>query len=158
METVVLRGLELRSRVSASGELVLSLEDVEVVDPGPEEVVVRVEAAPLNPSDIGLLLGPADLATLRAEGTPERPVLVASVPAARLGALALWLDQSMPAGNEGAGTVVRAGSGVQEMVGKTVGMLGGAMYTRYRTLSVESCIALPEGAVARDGASMSSSR
>ena len=146
-------GLELRSTITSSGDLRLSLEPVPIRDPGPGEVLVRVEAAPLNPSDLALLLGPADLSTLTvADGPP--PTTTATVPPERLGAMRPRIDQSMPVGNEAAGTVVRAGKGAEALLGRKVGMLGGAMYTRYRTLAARDCSALPDGASAADGASM----
>ncbi len=146
-------GLELRSTVSAAGQLTLSLETVDRDAPGPDEVIVRVEAAPINPSDLGLLLGPADLSTLR-PGTGDHPVLTADIPPARMGAMKPRLDQSLPVGNEGAGTVVAAGANAQALLGKRVGMMGGAMYAQYRKLPARDCIVLPEGASAADGASM----
>ena len=149
-----LNGLELRSTITSTGELRLELVDAEMGEPGPDEVVVRVEATPINPSDLGLLTGPADLSTLAASGTPDRPVLTATVPGERLRAMAARLDQPMPVGNEGAGTVVRAGATAQELIGRKVGMLGGAMYAQYRRLPARDCIALPDGATAADGASM----
>ena len=149
-----IKGLELRSLITSDGQLRLNLEEVTLGEPGPDEVVVRVEATPINPSDLALLLGPADVATIRAEGTPERPVLVADVPAKRLGAVRARLDQSMPVGNEGAGTVIKAGNQVQHFLGKKVGMLGGGMYTQYRKLPARDCMILPEGASVVDGASM----
>ncbi|MBB4097080.1 zinc-binding dehydrogenase [Sphingomonas kyeonggiensis] len=149
-----LTGLELRSTVSSDGNLTLSLEPVTLAAPGPDEVIVRVEAAPLNPSDLGLLLGPADMATLKAGGTAEHPTLTAAIPSARMPAMKPRLDQSMAVGNEGAGTVVLAGENVAGLLGKKVGMLGGAMYAQYRKIAARDCIVLPEGATAADGASM----
>lgn len=148
-----LTGLELRSRISA-GELTLSLEPVEISPPGPGEIVVRVEASPINPSDLGLLLGPADMTTLRAGGTADRPTLTAAIPEARMGAMKARLDQSLAVGNEGAGTVVQAGAGVEHLLGKKVGMIGGGMYAEYRKLPAMGVMPLPEGASAADGASM----
>jgi len=149
-----LTGLELRSTVSSDARLLLALESVTVPAPGPDEVVVRVEAAPINPSDLGLLLGPADLATIEAGGTPDRPTLGAAIPQARMGAMQARLDQAMPVGNEGAGTVVAAGDDVAGLLGRKVGMIGGAMYAQYRKIAARDCIPLPEGASAADGASM----
>jgi NADPH-dependent curcumin reductase CurA len=65
------------------------------------------------------------------------------------------LDEAMPVGNEGAGTVVAAGSSpaAQALIGKKVGILGGAMYAQYRVVSAQSALVLPEGATAADGAS-----
>lgn len=148
-----LAGLELRSLVTPEGELVLSLEDVPVAEPAADEVVVRIEAAPINPSDLGLLLGPADVSAIRVEGTAERPVVRAPIPEKLMPAMAPRLGQSMPVGNEAAGTVVRAGADAQALLGRTVAVLGGAMYTRYRTLKAAACIPLPEGTPARAGAS-----
>lgn len=149
-----LTGLELRSTVSSGGELTLTLEPVTLTPPGPDEVIVRVEAAPINPSDLGLLLGPADLATLQPGGTRDRPTLTAAIPPARMGAMKARLDTPMPVGNEGAGTVVQAGDNVASLLGKKVGMIGGAMYAQYRKIAARDCIPLPEGASAADGASM----
>lgn len=146
-------GLELRSLATSDGQLRLSLEEVTLDAPGPDEVVVRVEATPINPSDLGLLLGPADVSTIRAEGTPERPVLVADIPQQRLAGIQARLDQSMPVGNEGAGTVIEAGSNVQHLLNKKVAMSGGAMYTQFRKLRARDCIVLPDDATAADGAS-----
>ncbi len=103
-------GLQLRSLVRSSGELELSLAEVPVPQPGPDEVLVRVEATPINPSDLGLLFGAADLSTARQSGTAERPVVTASIPAGLMKAMAGRVDQSLPVGNEGAGVVVAAGA------------------------------------------------
>jgi NADPH:quinone reductase-like Zn-dependent oxidoreductase len=149
-----IRGLELRSTITGEGRLTIGLDPVTIGAPGPDEVIVRVEATPINPSDLGLLLGPADLATLQAGGTPDRPVLTAEVQAARLPALKARLDQPMPVGNEGAGTVVEAGASVGQLLGRKVGMLGGGMYTQFRRIAARDCIPLPEGASVEDGASM----
>lgn len=150
--TAAWAGPELRSTITAEGELRLELVDVTVGDPGPDEVVVRVEGAPINPSDLGLLTGPADLSTLQASGTAERPVLTATVPEKVLPALKGRIGQSMPVGNEGAGVVVAAGSNVASMLGKTVGMIGGGMYTTYRRMpaqGVACCQRVPPLPMAR---------
>ena len=149
-----LEGLELRSRVTAAGELLLSLEPILVGEPAADEVVVRMEASPINPSDLGLLLGPADIASARADGTTDLPTLTLTVPPQRMAALASRVDQSMPVGNEGAGTVIRAGADAIALLGKKVGLLGGGMYTQLRRLPASNCVVLPEGASAADGASM----
>jgi NADPH:quinone reductase-like Zn-dependent oxidoreductase len=152
--TDAFEGLEIRSLVTEEGDLRLSLESVTLSEPQADEVIVQVQAAPINPSDLGLLLGPADMATMRAGGTAERPVLTLTIPERRLGAVRTRMGESMPVGNEGAGVVVRAGADVSDMLGKTVGMLGGAMYTQYRKLRGRDCVVLPEGASAADGASL----
>jgi NADPH:quinone reductase-like Zn-dependent oxidoreductase len=148
-------GLQLRSIIRSDGTLELSLADVAIDAPTGSEVLVRVEASPLNPSDLGLLLGPADLSTAEAGGTADRPTLTAKVPERILKALAARLDQSMPVGNEGAGVVVAAGPdpAAQALLGRTVAMLGGAMYAQYRTLAAADVLPLPPGASAADGAS-----
>ena len=148
-------GLQLRSIVKDSGEVELSLARVATPEPAADEVVLRVEATPINPSDIGLLFGAADLTTLAVRGSGERTVATARIPDAAMKAMAGRLGQSMPVGNEGAGTVIAAGSGAaaQALLGKTVAVLGGAMYSQYRTVKAELCLALPPGTSAAEGAS-----
>ncbi len=148
-------GQQLRSLVTADGILELSLATVEVPEPGPDEVLIRVEAAPINPSDLGLLLAGADLSTASASGTPEQPVITAEVPGPALRAAAARLGQSLPAGNEGAGTVIGAGSSerARSLVGRTVAAAGGGMYAQYRIVRASQCLELPEGTAAADGAS-----
>ncbi len=96
-------GLQLRSLVKEDNTLELSLAEVEVPDPGPDEVLVRIDATPINPSDMGLLLGPADPTTFRAGGSAERPVLTADVPEAAMRMVAARVGKSMPVGNEAGG-------------------------------------------------------
>ena len=148
-------GLELRSLIRKNGELELSLVKVPVPEPGPDEVLVKVEASPINPSDLGLLVGPADMSQAKSTGSGEGVVVKASVPSAALPFLAARLDQSMPVGNEGAGTVVKTGSSeaAQALKGKTVSMVGGAMYAQYRLKKVSDCQPLPDGTTAAEGAS-----
>jgi NADPH:quinone reductase-like Zn-dependent oxidoreductase len=149
-------GLQLRSLIKNSGELELSLVKVPTPEPGPDEVVVRVEAAPINPSDLGLLVGAADISTVKASGTKESPIITAKVPEAAMRAMAGRLDQSLPVGNEGAGVVIKTGSSdaAKALMGKTVAMIGGAMYVQYRMLKVRDCLPLPAGATPADGASV----
>lgn len=147
--------LELRSLVTSAGTLELSLQDVDVPTPGDNEVLVRIEASPINPSDLGLLVGSADMSKATVSGTPDRPVVTAPLPDGAAKAFAARLDQSLPVGNEGAGTVVAAGSSdaAQALFGKTVGIAGGAMYSQYRAVDARAALVLPDGATARDGAS-----
>ena len=144
------RGLQLRSLIHANGELELALHTVEVAPPEPTEVVVRVEAAPINPSDIGLLFGAADLETLATSGSGASAKATARVPERALRAMAGRAGQSLPVGNEGAGVVVAAGSSAaaQALLGKTVALLGGAMYAQYRTIKEDQCLVLPPGTTA----------
>ncbi|HPU54145.1 MAG TPA: zinc-binding dehydrogenase [Burkholderiaceae bacterium] len=147
--------LQLRSLIKSSGELEISLASITTPEPGPEEVLVRIEASPMNPSDLGLLFGAADLSTAKASGTPDRPVITAAVPEKLMKGMGGRLDQSMPVGNEAAGVVVKAGSSeaAQALLGKTVAILGGAMYAQYRCIKAVQCLVLPEGTKPAEGAS-----
>ena len=147
--------LQLRSLVKSSGELELSLAQVPVPQPGADEVLVRIEAAPINPSDLGLLLGPADIANAKVSGSGADAVVTAPVPQRFMGALKARLDASMPVGNEGAGVVVAAGDSPQAkaLLGKTVAILGGATYAQHRIAKASDVLELPAGATAADGAS-----
>ena len=148
-------GLQLCSLIKNSGELELSLANVRIPEPGPDEVVVRVEASPINPSDLGLLIGAADMSTAKTSGTREAPIVTAKVPEAGMKAMAGRLDQSMPVGNEGAGVVVKTGASeaAKALMGKTVAMIGGAMYAQYRCLKATDCLPLPDGITPAEGAS-----
>jgi NADPH2:quinone reductase len=148
-------GLQLRSTVTKDGVLELSLATVPIPEPKPEEVVVRIDASPINPSDQGLLFGGADMSTAERSGTAEHPVVRASLPPAALKAVQGRLDQSLPVGNEGAGVVVRAGASpaAQALLGKTVAILGGAMYAQYRCIKAVQCLVLPPGTTPAEGAS-----
>jgi NADPH2:quinone reductase len=150
-----LSGLQLRTLVTSDGELELSLANVDVPDPGPDEVVVRVEATPINPSDLGLLLGPADLSTLQTSNRGGQPVVTAKIAPQFMRMMGPRIGESMPVGNEGAGVVVKAGSSpaAQALLGKAVAGIGGAMYSQYRTLRAQDVLSLPPGATPRDGAS-----
>jgi NADPH2:quinone reductase len=148
-------GLQLRSLVDSSGGLELSLAHVPTPVPAAHEVLIRMEAAPINPSDLGLLFAGADLSQATRHGTPDDPRVTARIPDAALRGMAARFGQSMPVGNEGAGIVVAAGSsaGAQALLGKAVAALGGAMYSQYRCLPHEQCLLLPAGATPTDGAS-----
>ena len=147
--------LQLRSLIKASSELELSLVRVPMPIPLPDEVVVRVEASPINPSDQGLLFGAADMSTATPSGTPDQPVLTAQIPESRMKAMAGRVGQSLPVGNEGAGVVVTAGSSAeaQALRGRTVAIFGGAMYSQYRCIKASQCLLLPDEATAAEGAS-----
>ena len=147
-------GLQLRSLVKP-GELELSLVSVPVREPASDEVLLRMEASPINPSDIGLLFGAADMGTVKLSGSADMPVITASIPERAMDSMASRLGQSMPVGNEGAGVVIAAGTSAaaQALLGQTVAALGGGMYAQYRTLKVEQCLALPPGTQAVEAAS-----
>ncbi len=148
-------GLQLRSLIKKSGELEISLVSVPTPEPSADEVVVRVEASPINPSDLGLLIGAADMATAKATGSKDAPAITAHVPEAAMKGMAGRLDESMPVGNEGAGVVVGTGSSdaAKALMGKTVAMIGGAMYAQYRTIRARDCLVLPAGTTPAEGAS-----
>jgi NADPH2:quinone reductase len=148
-------GIQMRSLVKENGTLELSLVSIETPEPGPDEVVVRIEAAPINPSDLALLFGSADMATAKLAGTPANPVVTATIPEKLMKGMEARVNQSMPAGNEGAGVVIRSGSsdGARALLGKTVAVLGGAMYSQYRCLKVNQCMVLSPGTTPEQGAS-----
>ncbi|MGN7869342.1 zinc-binding dehydrogenase [Paracoccus sp. 22332] len=145
-----MESLELRSTVQPDGTLRLNLEPVELPEPGAGQVLVRVEAAPINPSDLGLMFGPADMTTLSRDGQ----ALTARIPDAAMPAMRARIGQSLAPGNEGAGTVIAAGPDQQHLLGKRVAMLGGAMYARLRLIGAADCLVLPDGATPEDGAAL----
>jgi NADPH:quinone reductase len=148
-------GLQLRSQVKKDGELEVSLVQVPTAEPAPDEVVVRIEATPINPSDLGLLFGTADISTVKVAGSPTQPVVSATIPEKLMGAMEKRVGHSMPVGNEGAGVVIRTGDSeaARALMGKTVACLGGAMYAQYRTLKIAQCLPLPPGTAPAEGAS-----
>ena len=148
-------GLQLRSTVKKNGTLELSLASVATPEPKPDEVIVRVEASPINPSDMGLLFGMADMSTAAASGGADNPVVTARVPEGLMRHMAARVDQALPVGNEGAGVVVQTGASdsARALMGKTVAILGGAMYAQYRCIPAAQCLVLPEGTTPAEGAS-----
>lgn len=144
---------QLHSKISNDGKLELSLVTAPLPEPAAHEVVIRVEASPINPSDLGLLFGPADMSTAVAGGTADNPTITADVPQKLMGAVAARLDQSLAVGNEGAGVVIAAGSDAQALMGKTVAVLGGEMYSEYRIANAKQCLVLPDGTTSAQGAS-----
>ncbi|HEX3914238.1 MAG TPA: zinc-binding dehydrogenase [Steroidobacteraceae bacterium] len=147
--------LQLRSLAKKSGEMELSLQSTSLPKPEPDELIVRIEAAPINPSDLGLLLANADWSHAKVSGTAQRPTLTAALSGNAVQAMAARIDISMPVGNEGAGTVTDAGTSAsaQALLGKKIAVLGGAMYAQYRCVKLNQCLVLPPGASAAEGAS-----
>lgn len=147
--------LQLRSLVRADQVLELFLDTVDVPSPGPGEVVIRIEASPINPSDLGMLFAGADMSAAVTAGTSDHPVVTAPIPDAAMRAMAGRIDTPIPVGNEGAGTVVAAGSSAsaQALLGRTVAIAGGGMYAQYRCVDASLCLELPEGTTAAEGAS-----
>ncbi len=153
--TIPATALQLRSLVQADGQLQITLESTPVPSPGADEVLIQVQATPINPSDMGLLFGLADLSTLQVSGTADRPVVSARIPEAAMPSMAARVGESMPVGNEGAGLVVAAGASpaAQALLGRTVAVIGGAMYSQYRAMPAAQCLPLPAGTTAAEGAS-----
>ncbi|MCY3963659.1 MAG: zinc-binding dehydrogenase [Acidobacteria bacterium] len=159
MTTLPTDGLTLHSTIraddSGGGTVELALVRVPVPEPGADQVVIRVEASPINPSDLGVLFGPADVSTVRASDGEDGPAVVADIPKGLARLVAGRLGQAIPTGNEGAGVVVAAGSSpaAQALIGRTVAVLGGSMYAEYRLAEVRQCLSLPEGTTPAEGAS-----
>lgn len=155
MTEIPTHGLQLLSLVRDDATLEISLINQPVPAPRDHEVVVEVLATPINPSDLGLLVGGADLSTLRASERDGLPLLTADIPPAGMRAMAGRVGEAMPVGNEGCGIVVAAGASpaAQALLGKTVALLGGALYAQYRCLSAAACMVLPDGTAPEDGAS-----
>ncbi len=148
-------GLELRSLVKPDGALELSLVRLPIPTPKDDEVIVRVEAAPINPSDLGLLLAAADVRAATRSGEGAQTVVTAPIAPAALRAFAGRVGKSMAVGNEGAGVVTSAGASpeAQALLGKTVSLFAGGMYGQFRTSKAADCLVLPAGITAEDGAS-----
>lgn len=146
---------QLQSTVTEDGKVVLSIADVEIPEPAEDQVVIRVEAAPINPSDLGPMFGPADLRTVQESGDGADRTITAEIPEHLRSMVRSRVGTPLPLGNEGAGTVVAAGSSdaAQALLGKTVATLGGAMYAELRLAPADQCLVLPDGVSAAEGAS-----
>jgi len=147
--------IQLTSTISEDNKLTLALQNIEKPQPSADEVVVRIEAAPLNPSDLAVLFSAADMSTAKQSGTEENPAITADVPAQFMPAVKARVNKAIPVGNEGAGTVVAAGSSpaAQALMGKMVAVIGGGTYRQYICANVQSCLELKEGTTAKEGAS-----
>jgi NADPH2:quinone reductase len=145
---------EIRSTVTSDGTLQLSISNTERPTPAENDVLIKVEAAPINPSDLGLLISfAADLDSLSISGEGEQAVTTAKIHPKLMAAMTARLDQSMPVGNEGGGVVVDAGANAKHLIGSTVGVAGGAMYSQYRCVPASSCLVMNEGTSSREAAS-----
>ena len=150
-----LTGLQLRSTIKSSGVLELSLVPVKIPGPGKDEIVVRIEGTPINPSDMLSLLGVADLSTARVSGSGKNTVLTADIPKNLMAFAANRLDKSLPVGIEGAGVVIDTGSSAaaKALLGRTVAMEAGAMYSQYRVVKAADVLVLPRGTTPQEAAS-----
>ena len=145
---------EIRSKVTNEGNIEISIANVEKPIPSADEVLIKVEAAPINPSDLGLLLSfAADLSSINKSGSGNETITTMKIHPALMGAMKPRLDESMQVGNEGAGVVVDAGENVKDMIGKTVGLAGGAMYSQYRCVPAANCLVMNEGTTSSEAAS-----
>ena len=155
MNSLPTSGRAIRTTVTSSGQLQLKLIEVPVDEPRASEVVIRIEATPINPSDLGLLLAGADLSSATAHDNGDLPGIVADIDEKVLATLKGRFDEEMAVGNEGAGTVIAAGEApaAQALLGRTVSVAGGSMYAEYRTVDASACLVLNEGTPARAGAS-----
>ena len=140
---------QIRSLITEEAKLELSIQEHEVPDPKDDEVLIKVEASPINPSDLGLLLGPADVSTMESNGE----LVTMDVPQSLLRSVGARIGQSLPVGNEGSGTVVEAGKDAEHLIGKMVGLAGGSMYSEYRCVKANACLEMNEGTSAADAAS-----
>lgn len=143
----------LVSTVTDQGVLQLSLQSMPIKPLAADELLIEVQAAPLNPSDQAVMFAFADLSTGRQGGTADAPVFEADIPAPMMRMLAARVGKPMPVGNEGAGTVIAAGDQVQGLLGRTVATMAGGMYARHRVARARDCLPVPDGISARDAAS-----
>ena len=105
------KGLQMLSKISKAGELELLLAEVDVPTPAKDQVVIRIEAAPINPSDMGPMFGPAAVTDGKAGTVGGHPAFIAPVPEKRLGMVRSRLDKTVPVGNAGAGPGIAGGGG-----------------------------------------------
>lgn len=147
--------LTMLTLVKPEGQLEVSLERRPMPEPKPHEVLVKILATPINPSDLGLLFAAADMASARASTRDGLPVITADIPPAGMRAMGGRVGEALAIGNEGCGTVVAAGSSpeAQALLGKTVALIGGEIYAEYRCLPAQMCMVLPDGTDPKDGAS-----
>ena len=147
--------LQMISTLSDTGELRLELIEKPIPAPEANQVLVKIEATPINPSDQGVMFGWADISAARSTGSGHTTVLTAPVPEQGMRVMKARIGQALPVGNEGAGTVVATGSSelAKSLAGKVVAVMGGSMYAQYRCVDAASCLPLLDGHTARDGAS-----
>lgn len=146
---------QIRSLIRPEGEVEVALYEIPMPVPAEDEVVVQIEAAPINPSDLNVVFSRGALDSARSTGTVELPAITAKLPVAALPSLAARVGKAIPVGNEGAGTVVAAGDSpvAQALLGTRVGIYGGGTYATHRVAKAAACLLLPDGTSAADGAS-----
>ena len=146
-----MKSKQLKSKISAEGLLTISIDEEEIPEPKDGEVLIKVQATPINPSDLGLLVGPADISSINEIEKGKKVEM--RVPENLIRSVSARFDQNLPVGNEGAGLVESAGKGAEDLIGKTVGLAGGAMYSEYRCVSANNCLVMNEGTTAEQAAS-----
>ena len=146
---------QLVATFTSEEQLELSMRTVDKPEPIDDEVLIRVEASPVNPSDLGAMFGPADMATAEAAGSSDNPKVVAKVPANQMHEAAARVGKAARLGIEGAGIVEKAGpsAAAQALIGKTVSLMGGAMYAEYRVAKADQCLVMHEGTTPVEAAS-----
>ena len=149
-----LKSKEIRSEITSEGKLNLSIATSDVPIPGDDEVLIKVEASPINPSDLGLLISfAADFDSISSSGSGDETVTTMGIHPGLMQSMKPRLDKSMQVGNEGGGVIVDAGKNVKDLIGKTVGVAGGAMYSQYRCLPAMSCLVMNDGTTSAEAAS-----
>ena len=149
-----LKSKEIRSEITSEGKLNLSIVTLDVPTPSDDEVLIKVEASPINPSDLGLLISfAADLDSISSQGSGDDTVTSMGIHPGLMQSMKPRIDKSMKVGNEGGGVIVDAGKNVKNLIGKTVGVAGGAMYSQYRCLPAMSCLVMNEGTTSAEAAS-----
>tara|TARA_R110002110_G_scaffold5044_2_gene25635 strand:- start:2239 stop:3378 length:1140 start_codon:yes stop_codon:yes gene_type:complete len=147
--------MQMFSTLTPEGVLKMELVEQQMPTPKPNQVIVRVEASPINPSDLGVMFGMANTSEAISAGAGKDITLTAPVSAQGMRVMKARVGQALPVGNEGAGTVVAAGDGdvAQSLMGKVVAVMGGGMYGQYRCVDAAMCMPLLPGDTAKDGAS-----
>ena len=145
---------EIRSTATSEGHIEISIATVDMPTPKESEVLIKVGASPINPSDLGLLISfAADLESLTVAGSGTDTVTSMKIHPALMGAMKARLDESMQVGNEGGGVVIDAGENAKHLIGKTIGVAGGAMYSQYRCVPAINCLVMEDGTSSAEAAS-----
>ena len=145
--------LQLTSTITENATIEIGLRDIEIPKPGADEVLIQVQASPINPSDLGTLIGPGDLTSIRIEGESDQAKIIMDIPQSVMWAMKPRIGKPLPVGNEGSGIVTDAGENAKHLIGKVVSAVGGGMYTQYRVLPAMACIEMPDDIEPKDCAS-----
>ena len=145
---------EIRSTVTGDGNVEISIAKVGIPTPADDEVLIEIYAAPINPSDLALLTTfGGDVSNIKVSGSGDNTIASMSVHPAVMRSMKSRVGQSMPVGNEGAGVVVDAGINAKSLIGKTVGLAGGAMYSQYKCAPAVNCLVMGDGIAPSEAAS-----